>query len=1332
MYFNPLDIRRIIYPRASGLITFAKTEADFKSDYIKKALANMGRGDGGRAGAEKRADAAWKEYAKSIPKDKPAPKPKAKKPIVKKPEAKNPKARITLGKRIMSKADFLSKNRPSGDAAGDTWDAGGGQAAYNKYVKSLQKEQIKDSLKDEIPLPTTQPVQPTPAPAPQPVQPTPQPVQPTPAQPIAQPTPQPVPLPPGVQPAVMPVLPGAPQPVQPTPQPGIMPIGVPPAIPEELIEPVLDPNTPRPPNPFLNNPNRPQPYPINPAVEPAVMPMPDQMPDPVVQPTVAQPEPAVTTVDDYYAQQQATSQPAIPPKLQAFLDAQKASMQGDMDQVKKDQQVILAKYNVQPGDQPSPDVADTISKEMNALPSVQNLKQKQDQAEAQLKSMPEYETMKAEREKLVQSGQMAAAQQDQQLQTQQQQGALSPAPNTGQTINVEQSAKPVSFDEQMAQFGGPGQANTNGQAIGTGVANILGGIMGGGGGGQPTSTNSTNEAEALNQAFQAAQQKQQQQGADVGRNLNDMTTQQQQQSVTTDPVPSDREATLNTSMQKVTDIQTELNTLSNDPILSEVGDDGQPTEAAKAAQQKITQAQARLQAASVEAQNAQAQANLPRDIAKRQLTDTAITDPASLAKQSEVAKVDVQPEQFIKKGTGQAGPADLAGTTVAGPASQTAAPGQVDVTKVDPTMVTDEARKEADKVKAATGEVTKEVEAQEGAITERAEGIEFGKDRIDTIEGGTRKVTAEEQIEAAGGDEEAVKVKIAQANVPDNIKAAQATVQPEELPDAAQIAEADMAQAKAAVDEDGLDERMVAARLEKFSVDAGTLAKAAEGDVKAQDTVQGQLSSLMASFNDGTPAWAAGAMRAANNAMLSRGMGGSSMAGAAIFQAAMESALPIAMQDAQTFSRMNMANLNNRQQVALSNAAAQQGVQLQNLNNEQQARLQNSTNAFALQSQNLSNTQQTMLANAQIKASLQGQNLSNQQQANLVTAARYAEAANLNLNNRQQAVLQDNANAMTVEISNLNSKQQAYLANAQLEAALQGKQIDNQQQAAIMNAAKFSDANNLTFTAQEQAKIHNSELLKTIGLAELNSEQAATLQNAAATASMDMANLSNRQQAQVQNAQNFLAMDMANLSNEQQAVLFKAQAMQTALLSDQAADNAAKQFNAASQNQADQFMAGLTTDVAKFNTAQTNAMKQFDAGEINATAKFNAQMKNQRTEFNSKNALIVSQANAQWRQNVATLDQAAQNDSNMLLAKSQNAFTQNTVDQIWQRERDLMSMAWKSSESEQDRINNIVRQQLANDGSLDVAKLQADAQAAQGIGSGLFDIFKFAVTGSFA
>ena len=46
----------------------------------------------------------------------------------------------------------------------------------------------------------------------------------------------------------------------------------------------------------------------------------------------------------------------------------------------------------------------------------------------------------------------------------------------------------------------------------------------------------------------------------------------------------------------------------------------------------------------------------------------------------------------------------------------------------------------------------------------------------------------------------------------------------------------------------------------------------------------------MSQFDDGTPAWAAGAIRAANDTMAARGMGASSLAAAAIVQASMESA----------------------------------------------------------------------------------------------------------------------------------------------------------------------------------------------------------------------------------------------------------------------------------------------------------------------------------------------------------------------------------------------------------------------------------------------------------
>jgi hypothetical protein len=113
------------------------------------------------------------------------------------------------------------------------------------------------------------------------------------------------------------------------------------------------------------------------------------------------------------------------------------------------------------------------------------------------------------------------------------------------------------------------------------------------------------------------------------------------------------------------------------------------------------------------------------------------------------------------------------------------------------------------------------------------------------------------------------------------------------------------------------------------------LAEAQTGTVEAASTVAGQLEKLMSQFNDGTPAWAAGAIRQANAAMAARGLGGSSMAGAAIVQAAMEAAVPIAAKDAETFATMGLQNLSNRQAVSLANAAASQKIELENLNNSQ-------------------------------------------------------------------------------------------------------------------------------------------------------------------------------------------------------------------------------------------------------------------------------------------------------------------------------------------------------------------------------------------------------------
>ncbi len=98
----------------------------------------------------------------------------------------------------------------------------------------------------------------------------------------------------------------------------------------------------------------------------------------------------------------------------------------------------------------------------------------------------------------------------------------------------------------------------------------------------------------------------------------------------------------------------------------------------------------------------------------------------------------------------------------------------------------------------------------------------------------------------------------------------------------------------------------------------------------------------MSDFDDGqTPAWAAGSMRAATQKLAQRGLGASSMAGQAIIQATMESALPIAMADAQTQAQFESMNLSNRQQRAMLAAEQRAKFMGQEFDQEFQTRVIN-------------------------------------------------------------------------------------------------------------------------------------------------------------------------------------------------------------------------------------------------------------------------------------------------------------------------------------------------------------------------------------------------------
>jgi len=462
-----------------------------------------------------------------------------------------------------------------------------------------------------------------------------------------------------------------------------------------------------------------------------------------------------------------------------------------------------------------------------------------------------------------------------------------------------------------------------------------------------------------------------------------------------------------------------------------------------------------------------------------------------------------------------------------------------------------------------------------------------------TVTGGVKEVTGD--LESAQGEiKEGAKIKAEEQDESSvsKLKAAQGEAIEVTAPNQREIEKGEL------IDVEG----NITGQAEKASKFVEEV-QAATATPSTKATVKGQLEVLMSDFEGGeTPAWAAGSMRAAMQTLSARGLGASSMAGQAVIQAAMESALPIAQMDAQTNAKFESMNLSNKQQMAF-----------------------------------------------------------------------------------------------------LAAEQRAKFMGQEFDQAFQGR---------VINASKISEKANMNFTAEQQIALENSRAANTMELSNLSNSQAKVMAEAAALANLDMANLNNRQQAAVQNAQNFLAMDMANLDKEQQTSLFKAQQNIAALFSDQASENAAAQFNASSENQTNQFFASLSSQVGQFNASQKNAVEQFNVNSVNALKEFNSNIQQQRDMFNAQNGLVVAQANAQWRQNIATMNTSAQNESNMAFAQTINALTSTNLDQVWQRERDLMSFAFTASESEQDRALQII----LGDKDLEAVrlKLKSDDKTAKG------------------
>ena len=386
-------------------------------------------------------------------------------------------------------------------------------------------------------------------------------------------------------------------------------------------------------------------------------------------------------------------------------------------------------------------------------------------------------------------------------------------------------------------------------------------------------------------------------------------------------------------------------------------------------------------------------------------------------------------------------------------------------------------------------------------------------------------------------------------------QAAQGTVDPQAIVDAktataSSVSELDAAQGTSILMENPVQRKIENGELISGVANAETAAKfteevqAATATPTKQATVKGQLDTLMTDFEGGnTPSWAAGAMRSATATMSARGLGASSMAGQAIIQATMESALPIAMADAQTQASFETQNLSNRQQRA-------------------------------------------MLA-AQQRATFMGQEFDQAFQSRVMNASKISDVANMNFTAEQQVALENSRNANTVNIANLSNRQAMTMAEAAALSNLDMANLSNRQQAAVMNAQSFMQMDLTNLSNQQQTELFKSQQQ----VQSLFTDQAAT--NAAAQFNASSQNQTDQFFANLTSQTSQFNTAQTNAQNQFNAGETNAQDRFAAEMMNQR-----DQFNAQNRLVIDQNNAQWRRQVATADTVAINRANEINAQNV--------------------------------------------------------------------------------------------------------------------------------------
>ena len=477
------------------------------------------------------------------------------------------------------------------------------------------------------------------------------------------------------------------------------------------------------------------------------------------------------------------------------------------------------------------------------------------------------------------------------------------------------------------------------------------------------------------------------------------------------------------------------------------------------------------------------------------------------------------------------------------------------------------------------------------------------------------------------------------------------------------------------------DPAQVTAQLDTSPVEV----QAAIAALPNEALVSVQLENLLAGMDEGvTPTWARPAVQLVESQLSARGLSVSTVGRDALFNAIIQTALPIAQSNAAALQQRANQNLSNEQQANLQQASQGMQLRLTNLANRQdsgsqtaqlaqqinltqgqftqqaqlteaeqaqQVRLQSLQNEQQAAMANLGNDQQIELANLQIEAERLGANqaATNQEKiAEMQVAANFLqrnaefkqqmEVANLSndqqmrlafLTAKNQASSENLSTAQQTELANLSSRLEVNKISANLAQQMNLAQLNVNQQTAIQNAATVANIDLTKFSSAQQIELSNSKFMQTSTLQDLNNRQQVILQDATALASMELQGADSLTKVSIENARNFLSMEMGNLNTEQQSYILDSQQEQQRMLTDAAVQNAVRQFNSSSDLQTQQFVTSLAGQMNQFNSQQVNALEQFNSAETNRVSAINAGNELQSEQFMAQIQTQIKQFNSQ-------------------------------------------------------------------------------------------------------